>query len=52
LNRGLDIEIVAERVNASPSVIRQHYDQATGAEEFEKRRRAAETALDISSSEE
>lgn len=52
LNRGLDIQIVAERVNASPSVIRQHYDQATEAEEFEKRRRAAETALDISSSDE
>jgi site-specific recombinase XerD len=47
LNRGLDIEIVAERVNASPSTIRQHYDQASGQEEFEKRRRAAETALDI-----
>lgn len=51
LNRGLDIEIVAERVNASPAVIRRHYDQATEAEEFEKRRRAAETALDISDSE-
>ncbi|MBO4248409.1 site-specific integrase [Halomicrobium sp. IBSBa] len=47
LNRGLSIEIVAERVNATPSVIRQYYDQATAEEEFEKRRRAAETALDI-----
>lgn len=52
LNRGLDIEAVAERVNASPSVIRRHYDQATEAEEFEKRRQAAETALDITESEE
>jgi site-specific recombinase XerD len=52
LNRGLDIEIVAERVNASPSVIRKHYDQATGREEFEERRRAAETALDIDNNEE
>jgi site-specific recombinase XerD len=50
LNQGLDIEIVAERVNASPSVIRRFYDQATEAEEFEKRRRAAETALDIDNS--
>lgn len=47
LNRGLDIELVGERVNASPSVIRKHYDQATDAEEFEERRRAAETALDV-----
>jgi len=52
LNRGLDIEIVAERVNASPSVIRKYYDQASDAEEFEKRRRAAETALDITDSKE
>lgn len=52
LNRGLGIEMVSERVNASPSVIRQHYDQATHGEEFEQRRRAAETALDISDSDE
>ncbi|QIO24377.1 tyrosine-type recombinase/integrase [Haloarcula sp. JP-L23] len=47
LNRSLSIEVVAERVNATPSVIRRYYDQATAEEEFEKRRRAAETALDI-----
>lgn len=51
LNQGLSIDVVSERVNASPSVIRQHYDQAAVAEEFEERRRAAETALDISDSE-
>lgn len=50
LNQGLSIEIVAERVNASPQVIRRYYDQASRAEEFEERRRAAETALDINNS--
>lgn len=52
LNRGLDIEIVAQRVNASPSVIRKFYDQASGQEEFEERRREAETALDITDDDE
>lgn len=47
LNRGLDIEVVAKRVNASPDTIRKFYDAATGEEEFEERRRAVETALDI-----
>lgn len=45
-----NIETVAARVNASPSTIRRHYDQATWAEEFEERRCAAETALDITES--
>lgn len=52
LNQGYDIELVAERVNASVEVIKQHYDQATAEEEFEKRRRARELTLDISEEEE
>jgi hypothetical protein len=48
LNQGYPIEKVAERVNASIPVIKQHYDQANSAEEFRTRRRDAETDLDIS----
>ena len=47
LNQGLDVEQVAERVNASPEVIRRYYDKATEREQFEERRRAAAEALDI-----
>jgi len=48
LNQGYPIELVAERVNASIPVIKRHYDQASSAEEFQNRRRAAEIDLDIS----
>jgi site-specific recombinase XerD len=50
LNQGYPIELVAERVNASISVIKRHYDQANSEEEFENRRRAAEINLDITDS--
>lgn len=47
LNIGLPIELVAERVNATISVIKQYYDQASRREEFEQRRQLTETQLDI-----
>lgn len=50
LNRGLDIEQVAARVNASPAVIRKHYDAASEREAFEERRRDAAAALDVTES--
>jgi len=37
LHRGMDIDVVARRVNASVSVIKQHYDLPTKREEFEHR---------------
>lgn len=52
LNQGLSIETVAKRVNASPRVIRQHYDAAGDAEEFEERRKAASAVLGIGEEEE
>lgn len=52
LNQGMPIEHVATRVNASVDVIKRFYDTATKDEEFEQRRRAAETALDIGGAEE
>jgi len=45
---GYPIELVAKRANASIPVIKQYYDQANPAEEFQERRRDAETDLDIS----
>ncbi|MUV86996.1 tyrosine-type recombinase/integrase [Natronomonas sp. CBA1123] len=51
LNRGLDIETVATRVNANADTIRRYYDAATQTEEFEERRRDVEARLDISNSE-
>lgn len=39
LNCGMPVEVVAERVNASISVIEQHYDTETPLEEMELRRR-------------
>lgn len=51
LNQGYPIEWVAERVNASISVIKHHYDQATLEEEFERRRQYDETSLDIATTE-
>lgn len=51
LNRGLPLDIVAQRVNASVEVIKRHYDLASAEEEFQQRRQAAETDLDIQDSE-
>ena len=48
LNRGLDVETVAARVNAAPGTIRRFYDKATDFEEFSERRSSVSTALDIS----
>ncbi len=39
LNRGVPIEVVAERVNTSVRVLKRHYDQPTKREELEERRR-------------
>lgn len=39
LDRGLPIEVVSERVNASIAVIERHYDTGTPIEEMERRRR-------------
>jgi len=47
LNMGYPIELVSKRANASIPVIKQYYDQANPAEEFQERRQHAETQLDI-----
>lgn len=39
LNRGIPIEVVADRVNTSVRVLKRHYDQPTKREELEERRR-------------
>jgi len=39
LNKGVPIEVVADRVNTSVRVLKKHYDQPTRREELEKRRR-------------
>jgi len=39
LNRGMDIEDVATRVNTSVRILKKHYDVATRREELEERRR-------------
>jgi len=46
LNRGLSVDVVAARVDASPRVIREFYDAADSLEEFEERRSTATDALD------
>lgn len=38
-SQGVPIEVVAKRANASPEVIRKHYDHPTQQEDFEQRRR-------------
>ncbi|WP_435318497.1 tyrosine-type recombinase/integrase [Haloarchaeobius sp. TZWSO28] len=47
LNRGYDIDKVSARVNATPQVLRDHYDVAGHDEEFEQRRRAEFADFDI-----
>lgn len=46
LNRGLPIEVVSARVNATVRVIEEHYDSAGSLEEFEERRAAAADVLE------
>jgi site-specific recombinase XerD len=47
LNRGVPIEVVAERVNTSVRVLKRHYDQPTRVEELEERRREHVDRLDF-----
>jgi site-specific recombinase XerD len=47
LNRGLPVEVVSKRVNASPEVIRKHYDVADADEEFYERRAESVTRLSM-----
>lgn len=47
LDRGVPVEIVAERVNASVRVIEEHYDKTPGREAMERRRRQYTDRLDI-----
>lgn len=47
LNRGIPIEIVAERVGSTPAVIRRYYDHASKRQRYEERRKSIELDLDI-----
>jgi len=47
LNTGVPLEVVAERVNASPRIIAKHYDVATAREELEERRRPFVERFDV-----
>lgn len=47
LNRGVPIEVVAERVNATVPVIERHYDQERQRQRYEKRRSEHLDRLDI-----
>ncbi|WP_224447005.1 tyrosine-type recombinase/integrase [Haloprofundus salilacus] len=47
LDVGIPIELVAERVNATPQTIRRYYDKADEQERFRLRRRELSTNLDI-----
>jgi len=47
LNRGIPIEVVSERVNASPDTIKRHYDKEEPFEELEQRRSQWVHDLDI-----
>ncbi|SNZ06086.1 Site-specific recombinase XerD [Natronoarchaeum philippinense] len=46
-DRGIPMEVTAERVNASPDVIERHYDKASAVERMEKRRRKYVQDLDF-----
>jgi len=47
LNRGVPIQVVAERVNTSVRTLKEHYDQPTKLEELEERRRPHIDRLDF-----
>ncbi|AFK19046.2 phage integrase/site-specific recombinase [Haloferax mediterranei ATCC 33500] len=47
LDRGIPIELVAERVNAAPATIRRYYDKADELERFRERRQEIALELDI-----
>ncbi len=46
-DRGVPMEITAERVNASPDVIERFYDKASHVEKMENRRRSYVQNLDL-----
>lgn len=50
LNRGVPVEVVAQRVNTSVRVLKRHYDQPTHIEELEERRRQHVDKLDFDGS--
>ncbi|MFC6785107.1 tyrosine-type recombinase/integrase [Halobaculum halobium] len=50
-NRGLGVEAVARRVNASVAVIEQHYDHPTKREEFRERESHLIDSLDLEADE-
>lgn len=47
LDRGIPLEVVAERVNAAPETIKQHYDKASNLQKLEQRRKQYTENLDI-----
>lgn len=47
LNNGVPLDVVAERVNASPAVIERFYDKAGKREKMEQRRRQYTEDLDV-----
>jgi len=51
-DRGVPMEVTADRVNASPKVIERYYDKATEKERMENRRREHVSDLDIGVSDE
>ena len=51
LDRGVPIDLVAERVNAAPDTIRRYYDKSTELEKFRERRQNITTQLDIDNDE-
>lgn len=49
LDRGIPLEVVAERVNAAPETIKRFYDKATSLQKLEQRRKQYTGDLDIDS---
>lgn len=47
LDRGIPLEVVAERVNAAPETIKRHYDKASDLQKLEERRKAYTDNFDI-----
>jgi site-specific recombinase XerD len=47
LDRGIPLEVVAERVNAAPETIKRHYDKASDLQKLEQRRETYTSDFDI-----